>query len=332
MKAYMRIVAAVYGNIWAIQQEKLEDITAFLELKMQGELPDGHILADIKAASEVTAARASKAAATGAGSVAVLPLYGMIMQRGNMMGDISGPRGTSVEQFKQQFRQALNDPSVKAIVIDVDSPGGTVSGVDELASEIYGARGKKEITAVVNCLCASAAYYIASSASKIVASPSSQTGSIGVYAALRDDTAALEKAGVKYTLVTYGENKAAGDPRMPTSANAIAELQETVNAFGGMFDKSVGRGRKVSATHVRENYGQGRMFTATQAKNLGMVDDIGTLDDVLAGYGIDTNSPRQQMELSETQILGAIVESTTSDDGAARSFAARKRQLEIASA
>jgi signal peptide peptidase SppA len=331
MKAYLRIMTAVYGNIWAIEREKLEDIVGFLELKMEGGVPDGHILADIKAASEVAAARVQKASAVSSGSVAVLPLYGLIMQRGNMMGDVSGPRGTSVEQFKQQFRQALNDPSVKAIVIDVDSPGGAVSGVDELAAEIYAARGKKEITAVVNCQCASAAYYIASSATKIVASPSSMTGSIGVYAALRDETAMLEKAGVKYTLVTYGENKAAGDPRVPTSAGAVAELQETVNAFGTMFDKSVARGRKVTQAQVRADFGQGRMFTAQQAKKLGMVDDIGTLDDVLAGYGIDINASREPMMRGEAKII-AQADVVEDPDRIAREHAAMRRRLEIAAA
>lgn len=314
MKAYKLIITAVYGNIWAIQQGKLDDICAFLELKAEGGIPDAQAKEDVREKSEIMAARAKKASANSAGSVVVLPLYGMIMQRGNMMGDISGPRGTSVEQFRQQFRAAVNDPSVRAIVIDCDSPGGTVSGVDELAAEIYSARGKKEITAVVNCLCASAAYYIASQATKIVASPSSQTGSIGVFAALRDDTAMLEKQGVKFTLVTYGENKSAGDPRTPTSPSAIAELQEMVNAFGGMFDKAVARGRGVAVGQVRESYGQGKMFTAPQAKKLGMVDDIGTLDDVLANYGIDPNAPREQMSAGPGVELSASAPSA--GDGA----------------
>lgn len=307
MKAYTRIVTAVYGAIWAIQPDKLEDLCAFLELKVSGELPDAHILAGIQAKSEIAAARVQKASQSSDGSVAVLPLYGLIMQRGNMMGDISGPRGTSVEQFKQQFRQALNDPSIKAIVIDVDSPGGTVSGVDELASEIFASRGKKETTAVVNCLCASAAYYIASQCSKIVASPSSQTGSIGVYAALRDESEMLAKQGVKVHLVTYGENKAAGDPRVPTSDGAIADLKEMVHAFGEQFDSAVARGRKISATKVRESYGQGKVFTAKQAKALGMVDSVGTLDDVLAGYGIDPSAPRESMRYEAPSGMRSIV-------------------------
>jgi capsid assembly protease len=365
MKAYSLILNAVYSQVWAIQPEKLEAMVGFLELKAMGHLPDADVLASIQAASAVTAAKVQQASATGAGSVAVLPLYGLIMQRGNMVGDISGPRGTSVEQFKEQFRQAVDDPGIKAIVIDVDSPGGTVSGVDELASEIYAARGQKKIIAVSNCLMASAAYYIACSATEIVASPSSQTGSIGIFAALRDESAALEKAGIKVHLITYGENKAAGDPRVPITEGAIADLTKMVHAYGGMFDAAVGRGRKISATKVHETYGQGLTFTAKDAVKLGMVDRVGTIDDVLAELGVRGGSSRIQMQAQNPQVAagtpqageececpcgpceagnceacshencdcaGCTCAMAEGKASALRSHAARKRRLEIAAA
>ena len=291
MKAYARILTAVYAEVWAIQPEKLDAITGFLELKAEGRLPDANVVSEIHSAAVLTAARARNASQTGKdGAVAVLPLYGLIMQRGNMVGDISGPRGTSVEQFKQQFRQALNDPGIKAIVIDVDSPGGTVSGVDELTSEIFKARGRKPVIAVANCLMASAAYYIASAASEIVASPSALIGSIGVYAALRDESGALEKAGIKVHLVTYGENKAEGDPRVPTSDSAIANLQKIVTAAGMMFDTAVARGRGVTSAKVRDAYGQGMVFSAADARRVGLIDRVASLDDVLAGLGVDASA------------------------------------------
>lgn len=335
MKAYGRILSAVYSQVWAIQPEKLEAITGFLELKANGHLPDANVLTEIQAASAVTAARVQNAAANGSGTVAVLPLYGLIMQRGNMVGDISGPRGTSVEQFKAQFRQAVNDPGVKAIVIDVDSPGGTVSGVDELASEIYAARGKKKITAVSNCLMASAAYYIACSATEIVVSPSSQTGSIGVYAALKDESAMLEKMGVKVHLVAYGDNKALGDPRVPVSEAAIKDLTKMVTSYGVMFDAAVGRGRKMSAGKVHDTFGQGLTFTAKDAVSLGMADRVATFDDVLSEYGIGGNSSGIRMETemvveAESARFEGVVAADL--DGIQRAHAARKRALEIATA
>jgi signal peptide peptidase SppA len=330
MKTYNRIITAVYGSIWAIEQGKLDDICAFLEFKVAGGVPEEHLLAGIRAANEISAAKLQKVTASTPGSVSVLPLYGLIMPRAGMMGDISGPRGTSLDQFKQQFRQAMNDPSVKAIVIDVDSPGGSVQGVDELASEIHAARGKKEVTAVVSGICASAAYYLASGAAKIVASPSSQVGSIGVYGALRDDTVKNEKDGVKHTVVIYGANKALGDPRTPTTQAAVDDLQESVDSYGGMFDAAVARGRKVTQAHVRENYGQGKMFLAKKAKQLGMVDDIGTLDDVLAGYGVGDTSARSQMAEHSAGIIAA--EQPIPDQAVAVKLGAMRRELELAGA
>jgi len=147
MKAYGRILSAVYSAVWAIEPEKLKAIIGFLELKAKGVGSSPEVIAQIRAENKIAAARMQNASAAGGGSVAVLPLYGLITQR-SIDGDFSGPEGTSVSRFTQQFRQALNDPNVKAIVIDVDSPGGTVSGVDELAAEIYNGRKKKKITAV----------------------------------------------------------------------------------------------------------------------------------------------------------------------------------------
>jgi signal peptide peptidase SppA len=333
MKAYNRVMMAVYGSIWALEAGKFDDLTAFLELKIAGGVPDDHILAGIRANSEIAAARIQKASASSKGSVAVLSLQGLIMPRANMMGDMSGPRGTSIDQFKAQFRQAMNDPSVKAIVIDVDSPGGSVQGVDELASEILAARGKKEVTAVVSGICASAALYIVSGASKIVASPSSQVGSVGVYGALRDETAKNEKEGVKHTVVTYGANKALGDPRTPTSPTAIADLQESVDAYGGMFDGAMARGRKTTQANVRETYGQGKMFMPKKAKQIGMIDDIGTMDDVLAGYGIDSNAPRQSMlAASEIAAEDPATSPVEMSEDVKIKLAAMSRELELAGA
>jgi signal peptide peptidase SppA len=315
---YANILSAVYGNLWAMQPERFESMCTFLEMKAAGEMPLVDVHAAIHAAAELQAERAKATAGASTGTVAVLPLYGLIMQRGNITGDISGPRGTSVEQFKAQFRQVVNDPKVKAIVIDVDSPGGTVSAVDELTSEMFRARAKgKRVIAVSNCLMASAAYFIASAANEIVASPSSQTGSIGVFAAIRDETAALEKAGIKYTVVTHGENKGMGDPRVPTTQAAIDQLQELVTAAGNTFDQAVARNRGVSVKQVRDAFGQGKTFTAQQAKAIGMVDRVASFDDVLAELGINLETPPQAHAQADADGL---------------KMAAMKRELELAGA
>lgn len=125
-------------------------------------------------------------------------MRGVIANRMNMMDDISG--GTSAEGLSRQFQAMMSDDGVKAaVVLDVDLPGGAVSGTVEFASMVAAARGRKPIVAHVNATAASAAYWIASAAEELVVTPSGMVGSIGMSSAWRDMSAALDKLGVKKT-------------------------------------------------------------------------------------------------------------------------------------
>jgi signal peptide peptidase SppA len=285
---YSAIVRAVYSSVWAILPEKLEAIAAFVQMKIEGHSAAPEVIAAIRAENAIAAARVKSLSTGKPGSIAVLPLYGIINQR--VSGDVSGPSGTSVQEFTQQFRQAVNDPNVTAIIIDVDSPGGTVSGVDELAAEIYAARKQKKITAVSNCLCASAAYYLASQASEMCVSPSSLTGSIGVYQLHEDDSAALDNAGVKFTFISAGKYKTEGNAFQPLDEEARSAMQSVVDDFYGMFTKAVARGRGVAVKAVVNGFGQGRCLTAQDAVKQGLADRIATFDEVLGKYGVKQSS------------------------------------------
>jgi signal peptide peptidase SppA len=197
----------------------------------------------------------------------------------NLMTAMSG--GTSTEQFGKAFQAALVDPEVSAIVIDIDSPGGSVFGVAELGRLIYDARGQKPVIAQANSLTASAAYWIASQSDEVVVTPSGEVGSIGVIAHHQDISVAEEMQGVKDTLVTYGNNKAIANPFEPLSESAQAYLQKRVDEYGAMFDQAVARGRGVSVGKVRGEFGQGLMFGAEEAVKLGMADRVGTLQQTL---------------------------------------------------
>lgn len=292
MKSYPHIRRALAGKLWFMHEQKMNEMLAFLEIKLSGGSSSAETIAAIRAANEVSAARAKNVSASSSGAVAVIPIYGMIMQRPSM--DLSGPGGTSCESLTQQLRQAANDPNVKAIVMDMDTPGGDVSGVDELATEIYNARKQKKITAISNCLCASAGYYLASQATEMVVSPSSLTGSIGIYTMHEDDSKYLDEMGVKLTLIKFGENKAEGNNFEPLSDTALAHLQEMVDTFGVMFEKAVARGRKISQADVHGKFGQGRVFDAKQAVKIGMADRIATFDEVLEGYGVSRKGASAQ--------------------------------------
>jgi len=335
LKTFPQIRRALAGKLWFMHEQKMNEILAFLELKLSGGSSSAETLAAIHASLEVRktreaglraiqafddepveraqAARAKNHSTGASGSVAVIPVYGLIMHRGSGM-DLSGPGGTSCESLSAQLRQAVNDPNVKAIVLDVDSPGGDVDGVDELAAEIFNARKQKKITAVSNCLCASAAYYLASQASEMVVSPSSLTGSIGVYTMHEDDSKYLEDLGVKLTLIKYGENKAEGNNIEPLSDSALAHLQEMVDTFGLMFEKAVARGRKVPQADVHEKFGQGRVFDAKTAVRLGMADRIATIDEVLQGYGVSRGGGASAQALDIPSVQASVADSDGPDD------------------
>lgn len=277
MPSYHRIIEAVARSPWAIEPVKGADLYAFFRLKAAGiKLTSAEIAAVADAATQ-GAPRQQQA-----GSVAVLALKGVVMHRAEQVDDISGPGGTSTERFGQRFDAAMADSTVEAIVIDVNSPGGSVYGVQELAAKIRGARGQKPVVAVANAMAASAAYWIASAADELVVTPSGDVGSIGVWTAHEDVSKRLEMEGIKTSIIHAGKYKVEGNPFEPLTDEAKAQLQASVDdayqAFVG--DVAKGRGRKVS--EVREGFGQGRMVSAAEAVKLGMADRVDTLEGVIA--------------------------------------------------
>lgn len=298
MKTYLRILNAIYNHPWAILPEKLDAIVGFIEDKVNSgklgpqeqlflerrELPSAEDVQRIVAAAPDRTIRQ-------AGSIAILPLRGTIVHRANLISEFSG--GTSAEMFSAQLRQVLADPNVKAIVIDVDSPGGSVGGIDELSTEIFKARSQKPIVAVANSLAASAAFWIASAASELVVIPSGLVGSIGVVAVHRDVSKQSEKEGVKTTLISAGKFKTEGSPFEPLADEARAHIQKLADGFMSMFVRTVARNRDVPISEVQTGFGEGRLVAAKDALRLGMVDRIGTMDETLKRLA--SNRPRKNM-------------------------------------
>ena len=278
-----RVVAQFYRTPWAILPERLSIMQMVLHRWASGvKLSKSEIKAAI--GDEVPAEPQAAAPTTrvaSAGAVAVIPLFGIISQRMNMMDDISGPGGTSTEMFSKQFQALLNDDSVGAIVINVDSPGGSVYGVQELGEQIFNARSQKKIVAVANSCAASAAYWLASAAEEFICTPSGEVGSIGVFTEHQDWSQNLEMMGVKFTLISAGQYKTEGNPYEPLGDDAKAAVQARVNDYYGAFVGAVARNRKATQTAVREGFGQGRMLGADDALKEGMIDGVDTLDSVV---------------------------------------------------
>jgi len=267
-----RVLRAVMETPWAILPATLAVVMEIAARFSAGE----------KLSAEEVALRTGgkKPAQQVVGDVAVLPLFGVIVPRANMMTEVSG--ATSAERFSATFRQLVADSNVGAIVIDVDSPGGAVTGIDELSQVIYDARGAKPVIAVANHLAASAAYWIATAADELVVTPSGEVGSIGVFAAHDDVSKALEMAGVKTTLISAGKFKTEANPYEPLTEEARASVQGRVNDYYAMFTKAVARNRGVAVADVRDGFGEGRIVGAKQAVALGMADRVATMEQVLS--------------------------------------------------
>jgi signal peptide peptidase SppA len=282
---YAHILAAVAAEIWAVDAVKLEAIIGFLALQAAGEKFSA---AEIEAR---VAPQTARAVARREGAVAIIPMRGVIANRMPLVSETSTGGGASAEQIGMQLRNAIEDESVKAIILDCDSPGGNVQGTDEVSAMIAANRGGKPIVAQVAGNCASAAYWACASCDEIVMNASSEIGSIGVYTVHDDIAAALEKQGIKKTLIGAGKYKAESAPFLALSDEARAYTQQRVDAYYDMFVGRVAVGRNVDQDHVRNGFGQGRMVGAREALSLRMADRIGTLQETLARFG--ASSPAQ---------------------------------------
>lgn len=214
------------------------------------------------------------------GGVAVIPIYGVIAPRMNMMSEMSG--GTTFEALTAQLHDAMANDAVKTIIFDVDSPGGNVAGASEFAREVLKARATKPIIAQAQHLMASAAYWPMACATEIVASQSAMVGSIGVYTIHDDVSEAMAKLGVKQTVIGAGKFKTEAIGGGPLSDEATAHIQAVVDGAYKRFVGDVAKGRGVNVSAVTGGYGEGRCLTADDALAAKMIDRVATLSETLA--------------------------------------------------
>jgi signal peptide peptidase SppA len=213
------------------------------------------------------------------GAVAVMPIRGVIVQH----REDTWYGGVTTDWIGRTIDELQSNPNVGAIVLDVDSPGGIVYGVEETADKIRNYRGSsKPIYSIANGMAASAAYWIASAADKFFVIPSGQVGSIGVWQPHVDVSGWEEKMGVKTTLISAGKYKVEGHPYAPLDDEARASMQGEVDAYYARFLSGVAANRGVKVADVKNGFGEGRVVMSDVAKAEGMVDGVGTLDELLA--------------------------------------------------
>lgn len=271
----MRIVD-VLSAPWAIVPEKLEEILAIYQTHLRGEKIDLEAL-EAKLGRPLSSEQKPYVVRDG---VAILGVEGVIAKRMNLFTRISG--GVSTQLLERDFKAAMADGDVRSILLAVDSPGGTVDGTQQLAQAIYGARGTKPITALADGLMASAAYWIGSAADRIlIASDTTQVGSIGVIATHVDYSRQDEKAGIKITEITAGKYKAANSPNAPLSETGRAVIQSTVDHIYSVFVDAVAMHRGKDAATVLKDMADGRIFIGRKALAAGLVDGVATFEQAL---------------------------------------------------
>jgi signal peptide peptidase SppA len=271
----MRLTDIVCGP-WAITPEMLLEIQGIYATHVRGEkinIPD----IEAKLGRKLDNRYESFQVVDG---VAIIPVDGVIAKRMNLFSQISG--GASTELIKRDIEQALNDPAIKGIILNVDSPGGTVDGTSELADFIYNSRDRKPIVAFSDGMVASAAYWIASSAESLyISGDTNMIGSIGVVAAHRDLSKREEQYGVKTTEITAGKYKRIASQYAPLTEEGQADIQGKVDYLYAAFVGDVARNRGTSVEDVLSRMADGRVFTGKQSISAGLVDGVSTLDDLI---------------------------------------------------
>lgn len=285
-----RLVQAFGAQPWLIESVRAGQLIAFLEQRAKGATPkhEADSAPEIAARVGSNVVR-SKGSPDGAPGVAVMRLHGTVAPRLSGVDAMSGSF-IGLEDFQRSFSAVADRSDVRAIVLDIDSPGGQVDLVQETAATIRAARREgRPIIASANTMAASAAYWLAAAADEITVTPSGQVGSIGVLTVHQDVSERARAEGVKMTVIRSAPRKAENHPFAPLSDEARAHLQDHVGQVYAAFVRDVAAWRGVDANVVRadpeadaKHFGGGRTALAEEAVRLGMADRVETIDQTIA--------------------------------------------------
>jgi signal peptide peptidase SppA len=229
--------------------------------------------------------------------VAVIPIHGLLTKRSELFDSFFGT--TSYEEIHELVSLALDDPKINSILLDIDSPGGEVGGLFDLVDLIGESKNEKPIYAIANDHAFSAAYAIASAATKIFINRTSGIGSIGVIATHVDISEFDKKEGIKYTTIFAGDKKNDLSPHEPISDEAISDLQKEVNRLYKMFVEVVSKNRNISSAQIKAT--QAAMYFGADALSLGLADEIASFNKCLSIIG--GNQMTEDIELYKAEVL-----------------------------
>lgn len=239
-----------------------------------------------------------------ADGLAFIGVYGMLLHRFNWCCEWA----TGYDNIRMKLEAALADPEVKGIVFDINSPGGQVAGNFELADMIYGSRSRKKTLALVDGSATSGAYSIASGAHRIVASPSSRVGSIGVVMMHASYAEYMKDNGIEITFMYAGKHKIDGNSYQKLPEDVRDRYQASVDKSYTAFVNLVARNRGIEADAVRNT--EALIYDAEDAKRIGLIDAIDQPDRAIAAF-------RKELSGSSLTTGGSTMSNENQPDAAA---------------
>lgn len=278
-----KTLAQMGQHVWHIQPDALMQVQSAVSLIAERGIDAQSFAAVHDSASNIIPASEYSRRVERAGSTAIIPVLGVIEPESGFYTRWLG--GTNCAQIRSDFRTALADSTVETIYMVIDSPGGIAMGLAETAELIAEVAAKKKVVAYCRNMTASAAYYLATSATEIIATQSTAVGSVGTIIGHFSYAGMLEEVGIKYTQITFGANKGEGSPYMDLDDKSRSGLQAFVDSYGTQFVNHVAQQRGVTVSEVNERFGQGRVFIAAEALERKMIDGIGMLENSLTAGG-----------------------------------------------
>lgn len=291
-----------YVGAWSIREENLavllhraSQINVQLHLQHVADNPVVRAGIEERAATDFDVYEADER------RVAVVELSGSLMKHASSFAP-----GSSMTAARRAIRSAANDPGIAAIMLNIDSPGGTVAGLVDLADDVAAAKARKPLGAFVSDLAASAAYWIASQASQIyVNNASGQVGSIGVFSVVTDWSAYAEKEGAKVHVIRFGSLKGAGVAGTEITPEQLTMWQERVDQYGEMFVNAVAQGRGLAAADVRQ-LATGQTFLAEEAVSRRLVDQVATFEQAIEAL-LQRAAPSQSRRSAARNTKGSVM-------------------------
>ena len=268
MSKFSHLSSLVFNKPLMVTQDYAETIAVVLSDRLN---------LDVEGLQIKSYAKDQREATTNKG-VAVIPIVGSMSHRETGIEAMSGM--TSYTTLQKQFDAAFNDPNVGSILMDIDSPGGSVAGAFDFRDYLMSKKGTKPVYALARDAMCSAAYLIGSTADKVYATQTARVGSIGVVAMHTDASGKMEKEGLKPTFISAGKFKTAGNPYEKLEGDKLKYLQDSVDESYDMFINAVADARGIDKKVIRDT--EARVYGGKKAVEIGLADGIRTYESVLA--------------------------------------------------